>query len=214
MRRLARPILTELVERIEDDVYLAVSNGGRVMYVDHFLGMRRVRVTIRLGQRLYLHSTATGKLAAAYDPRLRAAALEGPLPKLTEYTVTDPAVLAADFDAIAEQGYSVSRQESFEGIVGVAVPIWNRDGSMPAAIHVSLLVGQALDDRLPVIIEALQEAARAISDTHGPIAEQLGAATNGAGPATALKKPASKRPAAKKPAAKKPAPRKAAAKKG
>lgn len=173
VRRIARQHLKDLASALEDDVYLAVSTGGMVMYVDHYPGTRRVRVTIRLGQRLFLHSTATGKLFAAYDPKLREAALAGPLPKLTAYTITSARKLAKELDQIAEEGVSVTRQESFEGIVGVAVPIWNTDGQMPAAIHVSLLMSQALDTRLPSVIEQLKEAAKAIGDEVGPMSEHL-----------------------------------------
>lgn len=173
VRRLARPHLTELVERIEDDVYLAVASAGTVMYVDHYPGMRRVSVTIRLGQRLYLHSTATGKLYAALDPRLRKAALEGPLPKLTAYTTTDPKRLAEQLDEIREHEVSVTRQESFEGIVGVAVPVPDAGGKMQAAIHVSLLLSEALDERLPKIVEELRATSRAITLDGGSIGHQL-----------------------------------------
>jgi DNA-binding IclR family transcriptional regulator len=162
VRRIARPYLRELAAEIEDDVYMAVSTGGTVMYVDHYPGTRRVRVTIRLGQRLYLHSTATGKLFAAYDPKLREAALKGPLPKLTAYTITSAKKLANELDQIAEAGVSVTRQESFEGIVGISVPVWKSDGQMLAAIHVSLLLSQALDSRLPGVIETLKETAQLI----------------------------------------------------
>jgi DNA-binding IclR family transcriptional regulator len=169
VRRVARPHLRELAADIEDDVYMAVSTGGLVMYVDHYPGTRRVRVTIRLGQRLYLHSTATGKLFAAFDPKLRQAALEGPLPKLTAYTITSAKKLAKELDEIAEAGFSVTRQESFEGIVGISVPIWMPDGQMPAAIHVSVLLSQALDSRLPGVIAKLKETAKLIGNEVGPV---------------------------------------------
>lgn len=182
VRRVARPHLAQLVERIEDDVYLAVCSGGKVMYVDHFPGTRRVSVTIRLGQRLYLHSTAAGKLYAALTPPLREAALGGKLPRLTEYTVTDAKTLAKELDRIQAEGVSITRQESFEGIVGLAVPIRDGHGEMHGAIHVSLLLSRALDDRLRVLVAELQETAKAIGeDLGGPISERMDAAVAGAG---------------------------------
>ena len=181
VRRVAHAHLTNLVERIEDDVYLAVSTGRNVMYVDHYPGTRRVSVTIRLGQRLYLHSTATGKLYAALHPELREAALAGPLPKLTEYTITDRKRLADEYDRIRENEVSISRQESFEGIVGVAVPVWDERRRMHAAIHVSILLSRALDDRLQVIVKELKESARAIGeDLGGSISARLDEAVKGA----------------------------------
>jgi DNA-binding IclR family transcriptional regulator len=174
IRRIARPHLTELVERIEDDVYLAVRVNGSVMYVDRYPGKRQVQVTIRLGQPLYLHSTAVGKLYAALNPELEAWTLERKLPRLTEYTITDPEELARTFSQIRSKRVSISHQESFEGILGIAVPVTDSDGHMHAAIHVSLLLTRALDDRLAQLVAELQHAARGIGqELHGASADAL-----------------------------------------
>lgn len=173
VRRIARPHLAALVERIEDDIYLAVSAGAVVMHVDQYPGTRAVRISVKLGQRLYLHTTATGKLFAAYDPRLRAIALKGRRPRLTAQTLTKAADLERDLDTIVEQGYSVSREESFEGVMGVAVPIFDSGGDLAAAIHVPLLVGATLDDRLETVIKQLQATAQTIGSEVGPVGQYL-----------------------------------------
>jgi DNA-binding IclR family transcriptional regulator len=160
IRRLSRPHLIDLVERIDDDVYLAVRIDGSVMYVDRYPGKRQIRVTIRLGQPLYLHSTAVGKLYAALNPELEALTLRRrKLPELTEYTITDPAKLAREYAKIRTQEVSISNQESFEGIVGIAVPVKDALEQMQAALHVSLLLSRTLDDRLDLVVSELKRAA-------------------------------------------------------
>ena len=71
VRALARRHLQELARTTGEDVYLAVRLGRRITYVERVAGSRPVTVEIRLGQDLYLHATAVGKLFAAADDGLR-----------------------------------------------------------------------------------------------------------------------------------------------
>jgi len=83
VRSLARRPLQDLAREIGDDVYLGLRLGKRVIYADRILGTQRISLDIRLGEALHLHSTATGKLFAAFDDRLAAQALTDKLPKIT-----------------------------------------------------------------------------------------------------------------------------------
>ena len=74
IRSLARRPLQELAKAIGDDVYLGLRLGKRVIYADRSLGTQRISLDIRLGEPLFLHSTATGKLFAAFDEKLAAQA--------------------------------------------------------------------------------------------------------------------------------------------
>lgn len=143
VRTLARRPLQELAREIGDDVYLGLRVGRRVIYADRILGNQRISLDIRLGQPLMLHSTATGKLFAAFDEQLAAQALAGKLPKLTATTITDPAQLKKEYARIRAAGYSKSEQESAEGVVGYAVPIRDSSGAVIAAVHVSVLATRA-----------------------------------------------------------------------
>ena len=139
VRRVAAPHMARLVEEIGHDVYLAVRSGTRVIYVDRCRGASRINIDIPLGQPLYLHSTAVGKLYAAYDAELRDQVLAGPLPRLTRRTIVEPERLQRDLASIRRIGFSVSREESVEGIVGLGAPVWGPHGRLAAALHVSAL---------------------------------------------------------------------------
>jgi len=143
VRSLARKPLQDLAREIGDDVYLGLRVGRRVIYADRILGTQRVSLDIRIGEPLYLHSTATGKLFAAFDPKLRATGLADKLPKLTPHTITDPARLAQEYDRIRAAGWSRSSEESTLGIVGYAFPIHDAGGGLAAAVHVSVLATRA-----------------------------------------------------------------------
>ena len=143
IRTIARRHLQDLVKVIGDDVYLAMRVGNRVFYADRCLGNQRISLDIRLGEPLYFHSTATGKLFAAFDPRLAATAFAARLPKVTPATITDPVELEREYQRIREAGYSRSAEESVEGITGYAIPIRDGSGEVAAAIHTSVLSKRA-----------------------------------------------------------------------
>ncbi len=143
VRALARRHMQDLAKSIGDDVYLGMQLGRRVFYADRCMGTQRISLDIRLGESLSLHSTATGKLFAAFNPELSSRVLSAPLRKLTAYTIIDAQALETEYKRIRGKGYAKSAEEAVEGIVGYAVPIREATGAMAAAIHVSVIGGRA-----------------------------------------------------------------------
>lgn len=159
IRTVARRFLQDLVKTIGDDVYLALRVGKRVFYADRCLGTQRISLDIRLGEPLFLHSTATGKLFAALDAKLGAQTLAGRLSKVTPLTITDPRELEREFAQIRSQGYARSAGESVEGIVGYAVPICDSAGDIVAVIHASVLSQRATKAHERKLLGAARECA-------------------------------------------------------
>lgn len=167
LRSVARRHLQELARLLGDDVYLGVRLGRRVVYVERIQGSRPITVEIRLGQSLFLHATSVGKLFAAHHPALRKQVLSGSLAKLAKNTITDPDKLDAQLDAILKANWSLSNEEAVLGIVGVAVPVFDAQGAMTAAVHISGLVGQMSPERLDVVVSAAQATAKSIEQGLG-----------------------------------------------
>jgi DNA-binding IclR family transcriptional regulator len=143
IRKIARKHLLELAKKIGDDVYLALRVGQRVFYADRSPGTQRVSLDIRLGEPLFMHCTATGKLFAAFDDNLEKKTLQGSLKELTPHTITDPKLLEQEFKKIRTKGYAKSSQEAVEGVVGIAIPIRQENDEIVAAIHVSVIEKRA-----------------------------------------------------------------------
>lgn len=171
VRNFARRPLQELAREIGDDIYLGIRSGRRVVYADRILGTQRISLDIRLGESLYLHSTATGKLFAAFDDKLAAQVMTRPLPKLTANTITDPAELAQEYERIRGQGYAKSQEESSAGIVGYAFPIRNAEGELAAAVHVSVLATRATRSHERQLLADSQECAEQIERLLGHVRE-------------------------------------------
>jgi DNA-binding IclR family transcriptional regulator len=169
VRTLARRHLQDLAKTIGDDVYLAMHLGQRVFYVDRCLGTQRVSLDIRLGEPLSLHATATGKLFAAFDLRLAARSLAGPLKKFTPKTIVEPQKLEAEYKRIRSRGYAKSEEEAVDGVVGYAIPIYHADGKLAAAIHVSVLGRRATRLHERRLIEAATGCAAQVQRSLGNV---------------------------------------------
>ena len=176
VRTLARRHLLDLAKAVGDDVYLGMSLGQRVFYADRCMGTQRISLDIRLGESLFLHSTATGKLFAAFDPRLASRALSGPLKKLTANTIVEPQALDAEFKRIRSQGYAKSDEEGVDGIVGYAVPIRQAAGPLAAAIHVSVIGRRATKSHERKLIVAARGCAEQVERSLGNFKQQPQAA--------------------------------------
>jgi len=173
VRTLARRHLQELARDIGDDVYLGMSMGRRVFYVDRCAGTQRISLDIRLGEPLYLHGTATGKLFAAYDPKLGSRALSGPLRKLTPSTITDARELELEYERIRARGFAKSEEEAVEGVVGYAVPILKAAGGLAAAIHVSVIGRRATKSHERKLLGAALECAGQVERGLGHVSKPM-----------------------------------------
>jgi IclR family transcriptional regulator, acetate operon repressor len=133
----ARPLLSELRDRLGETINLAVLEGNRIAYLEILESTRSMRLAARVGDRVPAHSSAVGKAIMAMLPRDDALAIlraEG-MPRLTPNTITDPDVLLAELETVRRTGRAIDDREHEEDGRCVAVPI---PGSrVPAAISLS-----------------------------------------------------------------------------
>lgn len=162
VRVAGRHHLETLAKQLQNDVYLAVQVGNRVVYVDRYRGSQAVSLTIRLGDSLSLYATAVGKLFAAFQPELSERALANERKKLTSHTITEATDLKGEYDLIRQAGISISREESIDGIVGIAVPIRDTSARLIAAVHVSALYAGWSRAREREVLEQASAVAAAI----------------------------------------------------
>lgn len=162
VKELARPHLEMLAESSGHDTYLAVRLGSKVVYTSRHPGNQEVNIDIPLGQSLYLHSTAVGKLFAAMDREMYQTLTNARRPALTERTRTSMEQLNRDLRGIRARGLAITRGESVPGILGVAAPVAGPGGRLVAAVHVSVLQASVSAVRLREICELVQRSAVAI----------------------------------------------------
>ncbi len=162
VQRVAQIHLERLARESQRDAYLAVRCGTKVVYASRHPGSQAVNIDIPLGQPLYLHSTAVGKLFAALDREMYRALVAARRPVLTDRTRTTLSSLDRDLRVIRARGLAISRGESVPGIVGMAAPVWDPGGRLVAAVHLSVLLGSMAPAELKEHCESVRRAAEAI----------------------------------------------------
>jgi DNA-binding IclR family transcriptional regulator len=164
LRRAAHPIMTRLVRETGETVFLTVASGDESVCLDKVESPQRLRVTLTIGGRYPLYAGASNKILWAYLPAdtIEKLVAKGVEP-ITPHTITDPARLKADLDVIREQGWAYSVGELTPGMAAVAVPLWDSNAEVVAALSIAGLASRFSEDRLPMLIDMTRQAADEIS---------------------------------------------------
>lgn len=122
-----------------ETVHVAILEGREVVYVERLESPHMLRIFQQVGRRNSAHRTGCGKALLAFlPPNKLNAVLDGwDLPAKTPHTITDHSLLRSELEDIRREGYSRNASESEVGVVSVAAPIRDRDGSVAAAISVA-----------------------------------------------------------------------------
>lgn len=169
--QLIEPVLEELSAELNESASASVLDGADVVYVARVHTRRIMRVGISVGTRFPAYATSMGRVLLAHLPAegLERALRARPLQALTPNTITDPDALRAELAAVRERGWCLVDQELEVGLRSLAVPVFAPDGTVAAALNVSMstLPGTAHSDPDPTtaaleVLPALQSAARRI----------------------------------------------------
>lgn len=152
LARFGRPHLQRLARQHKKTAHLAVFEGDMVTYLAK-AHARASRILTIEGAQLEAYCSGLGKVLLAHLPRAERDRYlaEGPFPRLTATTITEPDALRAELDHIRKRGYALDNEEIIDGLKCVAVPILDAQGRAEAALSVS---GPAAD-YTPAYIRAL-----------------------------------------------------------
>ena len=158
----ASPVLSgELVQ-------VAMLDGTDALYLARYEGSRTMRLGTPLGSRLPAALSAAGRalLMALSDAEVEALlGADASFPALTERSATGLEALWEALRAGRTRGWTIDGEESFRGIVGVAVPLDGWSPSDPAlALGVAIPAADAGYDRIERVGHALQDAAKALTN--------------------------------------------------
>ncbi|MDC7789315.1 IclR family transcriptional regulator C-terminal domain-containing protein [Rhodoplanes sp. TEM] len=147
--RQAQLALEELSAEIGQSCAMSVLDGHEIVYVVRVPTYRILRASPTLGSRLPAHAVSMGRVLLSNLP---AAALEAylasaPLRRLTHATVTDPDTLRTAIEGVRNTGSAWVDAELDESICGLAVPVRDADGTVVAAVNVSLPSGTFTEAR-------------------------------------------------------------------
>jgi IclR family transcriptional regulator, acetate operon repressor len=162
-----RAILSGLVSEIGETCNITMLDGTELIYLDRVESDWPLQIRLKIGSRVPLHCTASGKLFLGLAPAsLRKALFQShPLRKHTPRTIVDLAALERELDKIRETKIGTDDEEFIEGMTAAAVPVMDARGNICAtvAVHgpsVRLPLARAL-----ALAPALLRAAKAIEST-------------------------------------------------
>jgi DNA-binding IclR family transcriptional regulator len=130
---MAQPFLDRLGERTGETINLGVTNRGLVEQIAQVDSRFVLGGSNWVGRAVPLHCTAQGKVLLAHGAELPPGRLE----RLTEFTVTNRAELAAQLDDVRRRGFAVTAEELEPGLVAIAAPVYREGGAVVAALSVS-----------------------------------------------------------------------------
>jgi DNA-binding IclR family transcriptional regulator len=163
--RIARPIIRELVDDLNETVHLVTLQRNELIYIEKVEGPSALTIYSHIGKRAPFHCTGVGKAILSklseeeVDRILSSASLEA----FTEFTTTNIEDIKKLLPTIREQGYAVDDEEIELGLKCIAAPIFNNKGNVIASISCAAPKVRLDEKRLPKVIKGIKNAAAEIS---------------------------------------------------
>ncbi|GAA2177193.1 IclR family transcriptional regulator C-terminal domain-containing protein [Leucobacter tardus] len=135
-----QPHLERLSREVGESVSAAVLAGPEIVYVARVPTRRIMSIGITIGTRFPAAVTSMGRVLLAHlsERDVRALLAEHPPHPLTDRTTTDVETIIGELARVREQGWAIVDGELELGLRSVAVPVRGRDGSVVAAVNVSM----------------------------------------------------------------------------
>ncbi len=169
LRTEARPILRALVRNVDETALLTVRDGLRGLYLDIVESSQPMRLTMEVGQLLRLHAGASSKVLLAFlpDAEIEHILNSLELTKLAPNTITDPVKLDAELAAVRQRGYATSFEETDPGAMGIAAPVYDRNGQAVAGIGIAAPLSRISPERVPEVAPVIVDASQQLSERLG-----------------------------------------------
>ena len=136
LQRLARPILTRLVDEVHQNAHFAVLHGNDVLYLVEERAPRRPSLVSDVGVRLPAHLTASGLAMLAALPAAQVRALYPSATALVQRHDTGPTSLRqlrTLLTGVRARGYAVEQGTVTPGFASVAAAVLDHAGYPAAA---------------------------------------------------------------------------------
>jgi IclR family transcriptional regulator, pca regulon regulatory protein len=133
----AQPLLDRCRDRFHESCSLGVLDGDDVFYLARAETTRIMSISLYVGTRLPAYCTSMGRVLLAH---IQEASLEQYLSRVhlvprTSRTITSIAELRAVLTAVRRMGYAIVDQELELGLRSIAVPVFDRTGSIVASLN-------------------------------------------------------------------------------
>lgn len=166
LTRVAKVHMKNLQRICGEDVNLGTLDAGLALTLETQKSSHILGVNFVAGLRMPAYASSMGKAILAFMPedrRLRILS-EMHFETFTPTTIANAAALQRELELVAENGYSVDRQEFTPGVVCIGTPVFDANGDAIAAISISAPDQRiSIDELVSKYVEPLKATGQAIS---------------------------------------------------
>ncbi|WP_219419190.1 IclR family transcriptional regulator [Pseudonocardia nigra] len=173
LREAAMAVMQDLRDETRETIHLIGfgpdhATDSAAVVVDRLESPEPVRTWVRLGTRVSLHASASGRAMLSRLPQDEVdRLLAGPLERFSDRTLVDRDALAADLQAVRERGYATAEQSWRAGVGAVAAAVVGADDRPVGAIAISVPLQRFDADRArtlgPVVAAAAARVTAALT---------------------------------------------------
>lgn len=164
--QIAQPAMEDVVKELQESCSASVLDGKDVIYVARVSATRIMSINLSIGTRLPAHVTSLGRVLLSHQtPEMLDAYLADIVPyKFTDHSKTDINELRDAIETARLKGYALVDQELETGLRSLAVPIYDRNGHILAALNVGTHAARSrLNEMTTRFLTVLLEASRKIT---------------------------------------------------
>lgn len=158
-RTAARPVMETLALDVEESIYLNIQDGTHGITIEIVDSPLKVRIAETLGIRSPLNVGAPNKAILAY---LKEEEREQIFQKFG-LTGDEKEAAQIEMAKIRENGYAISEGERTEGTASVSAPVFGYANKVFAAVSINAPSFRFTEERLPLLIAKVKQAAQEIS---------------------------------------------------
>lgn len=168
---LSREPMRRVNQAVGLTTVLSKFDGTTLYTVQQIEGTSLLKISVRIGYVLGLHSSAQGKVVLAFGPpHLLENTIAHGLSADTKATITDPEKLRREVRSVRSRGWAFTASETRPGVNALAVPIRDRTQQLVASLAIMAaaddLPQRLVDRTLPHLQQAAAEISAGLSARH------------------------------------------------
>lgn len=138
----------ELAEKTGEKAQFVTEEFGRGVFLYSEAGAQGVQAHTRVGSRIHLHSTASGKAILAHLPPERVDEIldKWGVPKQTGSTITDRELLRDELSEIRDRGLAYNEGENIRGVWAIGAPVRKDGDTILGAVSLSTPMSRVQDE--------------------------------------------------------------------
>lgn len=163
--RVGQPVLLDVHRAVNEYASLVISRDHEVVKVCEYVIPDPLAYVMQKGEPGPMHATSTGKAILAYFPKVKREQIVRQLDYrvFTRHTIRSHEALCDELKEIVQTGIAYSREEILEGMVSMAVPLFDAEDEVVGAMSVATPTVRFTKEHEAAIDLALRDGAKRIS---------------------------------------------------